>query len=119
MFTKGNTYGKHNNHQRAGRLTNEQRNELAGLLPKSIECYKYILEKKSDSIEWHRLKAEVASKLFNKFVADLQDLSGDMKITGADLIGEFLDNVRKRSSEATKGSPDRAGDSGDNGAVQG
>jgi hypothetical protein len=110
----GNTYGKHNNHYKGGRLTKEQVAALAGLVPTALNVWKTILElpvkPKGMSVQ-----AEVASKVLNKFIADLSEQ--DVNITGADIIADFIKCVEARSSKSAEGLTPNTGDSGDNGAV--
>jgi hypothetical protein len=113
-YQPGNTYGKHNNHWKGGRLTKEQQSELAKLVPTAINVWKCILEMPVKP-KGMSVQAEVASKVLNKFVADLSEQ--DINLTGAEIIADFIKCVEARSSKPPEGLTPNTGDSGDNGAV--
>jgi hypothetical protein len=114
MFEKGHQYGNHNNHYKGGRLTKDQQVALAGLVPKSIEVWRKILEMEVKP-KGMSVQADVAGKVLNKFVADLTE--GELNISGADLLADFLKCVRDRSSKASEGTPAGNGIVGDSGSV--
>ena len=107
MFEKGNKYGGHNNHQRAGRLTEEQRQALAGLVPKSIEVWRKILDM-TVQLKGMSVQADVAGKVLNKFVADLIETEENHGITSefAGLLKDIASGVSGKSVERTAGESD-------------
>lgn len=101
MFEKGNQHGRHNNHY--GRLTKEQTAALKDIVSNSIECWKKILNREGvdDDRKWQSLKADVASKVINKFVPELVSETKEVDIS--DRLIEFAGDLATRISGFSKG----------------
>lgn len=113
-FQVGNQLGKHKNHGGAGRLTKEQQEELAGLIPDSIAEWRYILKKDATSIDWHKLKADTAGKLLNKFVGEKIDMKEDHGISDgfAKLLADIAAGVSGKSLPVAPGTADNSKENG-------
>jgi hypothetical protein len=110
MFEPGSqAWRLRKNTYKGGRLTKEQLLELAGLVPKSIAAWRYVLEKDTNAIEWYRLKVEVAKDIMAKFVADLTQLDGEIKTDYSDSVKQSITDIFTRlsgfsSKDGTSGS---------------
>lgn len=92
-FEAGNQYGKHNNH---GRLSKEHTKQLRGLIPDSINAWRKILASDKTDAKWMQLKADVASKIINKFVPELVEETKELVIS--DRLIDFARVITSRIS---------------------
>ena len=99
MFTKGNQYGRHNNHH--GQLTKEQTAALRAIVNNSIQCWKEILTNGKTDIRWMQLKADIASRVINKFVPELVQESKELVIS--DRFIDFATDLATRISSVSQG----------------
>jgi hypothetical protein len=113
MFEPGHKYGNHNNHYKGGRLTKEQLAELAGLVPKSIEVWRKILEMPV-SAKGMSVQADVAGKVLNKFVADLSEIKDEHGIDDgfAKLLSDIAAGVSGKSLPVANGTADNSKENG-------
>lgn len=105
MFTNGNTAWKNRKHNGGARFTKEQNEALAGLVPDSIACWRRILAIDKTDIKWQQLKAEVASKIINKFVPELVEETKELVFS--DRFIEFAADLASRISGFSKGNERR------------
>lgn len=115
MFEPGNKYGNHNNHKSAGRLTTEQREQLAGLIPNSIEVWRKILNMTINAKgQGLSVQADVAGKVLSKFVADLSEVKGEHGIDDgfAKLLADIAAGVSGKSVPIVPGTTDNSKENG-------
>lgn len=112
LFQPGHQMWKLRKHTyKGGRLTKEQLLALSGLVPKSIEVWKTILEMKINSNgKGLSVQADVASKVLNKFVADLSEINEEHGIDDgfAKLLTDIASRVGGKSSNTTSGKSDNS-----------
>jgi hypothetical protein len=102
IFTAGNQFGKHGNHWKNGSMTKEQVEILRGLIPNSLDTFKFVLNSPQTSLAWMQLKVQVAEKIISKFIPDTLDVTIDNtqvseQVTG--LINDFKQRLERTKTE--------------------
>lgn len=105
MFEQGNNvWQQRKNTYKGGRLTKEQLAALADLVPKSIEVWRKILELPV-TLKGASVQSETASKVMNKFVADLTETINEHGVDEgfAGLLKNIAERVSGKSAAGTVG----------------
>ena len=116
-FQNGHKYGNHNNHH--GRLTKEQALQLSGLVPHSINEYRFILAKDTNDLKWHNLKVDVATKILSKFVPELIETDSKIEYIAGSEIAGLLRDVADRVAGKSQDNGSSGGSQSEKGSVQG